>query len=58
MAAQLNSQIWRFSYGRKCYLNKADKIQIALPVNEEGEIDFNAVDAITDSCQVWDDLKF
>jgi len=26
ITAQLNSQIWRFSYGRKCYLNKVDKI--------------------------------
>ena len=57
ITAQLNSQIWRFSYGRKCYLNKIDKIQIPLPVNSVKEIDFTVIDAIVDSCQVWDDLK-
>jgi len=57
ITAQLNSQIWRFSYGRKCYLNKTDKIQIPLPVNPKGDIDFTTIDAIIDSCQVWDDLK-
>lgn len=57
ITAQLNSQIWRFSYGRKCYLNKTDKIQIPLPVNNNDEIDFNVIDSIVDSCQVWNDLK-
>ncbi len=57
ITAQLNSQIWRFSYGRKCYLNKTDKIQIPLPVNAKDDIDFATIEAIVDSCQVWDDLK-
>ncbi len=57
ITAQLNSQIWRFSYGRKCYLNKIDKIQIPLPVDNKGKIDFKTIDAIVDSCQVWEDLK-
>jgi type I restriction enzyme M protein len=57
ITAQLNSQIWRFSYGRKCYLNKTDKIQIPMPVNSKGDIDFSVIDSIVDSCQVWDDLK-
>ncbi|MDQ5920405.1 MAG: hypothetical protein QG673_461 [Pseudomonadota bacterium] len=57
IAAQLNSQIWRFSYGRKCYLNKIDKIQIPLPVNENNEIDNIMVDSIVNSVPIWDDLK-
>lgn len=57
ITAQLNSQIWRFSYGRKCYLNKTDKIQIPMPIDLNGEIDFKVIDSIVDSCQVWDDLK-
>jgi len=57
ITAQLNSQIWRFSYGRKCYLNKTDKIQIPLPINTKGDIDFGTIEAIIDSCQVWNDLK-
>jgi hypothetical protein len=38
-------------------LNKTDKIQIPLPINDEGDIDFTIIDAIVDSCQVWNDLK-
>ena len=57
ITAQLNSQIWRFSYGRKCYLNKIEKIQIPLPVIRNNEIDFGTIDMLIDSCQVWDDLK-
>lgn len=57
ITAQLNSQIWRFSYGRKCYLNKTDKIQIPLPIDKKGNIDFNMIDEIVDSCDVWNDLK-
>jgi hypothetical protein len=57
ITAQFNSQIWRFSYGRKCYLNKTDKIQVPLPVNKKGEIDYETINAIVDSCPVWSDLK-
>lgn len=57
ITAQLNSQIWRFSYGRKCYLNKTNKIQIPLPIDENGKIDLTTLHKIVDSCQVWNDLK-
>lgn len=57
ITAQLNSQIWRFSYGRKCYLNKTNKIQIPLPIDENGKIDLITLHKIVDSCQVWNDLK-
>ncbi|MEI6408985.1 MAG: N-6 DNA methylase [Bacteroidota bacterium] len=57
ITAQLNSQIWRFSYGRKCYLNKTSKIQIPLPVDENGQIALSILHKIVDSCQVWNDLK-
>ncbi|MCH8902670.1 MAG: N-6 DNA methylase [Bacteroidetes bacterium] len=57
ITAQLNSQIWRFSYGRKCYLNKTNKIQIPLPVDKNKKIDFNMISSIVNSCVVWDELK-
>lgn len=55
--AQLNGQRWRFSYGRKCYRNKVDKIKVALPADEAGNIDYNTIDKIVDSCPVWQELK-
>lgn len=57
VTAQLNSQIWRFSYGRKCYLNKLNKIQIALPVKPDGSIDDSTIASIVDSCPIWNELK-
>lgn len=41
--AYLNSLRWRFSYGRKCYSNKVDKINVIFPVNKEGEIDIKLI---------------
>ena len=37
--AYINSQKWRFSYGRKCYENKIDKITIQFPITNDGKID-------------------
>lgn len=35
----INKEKWRFSYGRKCYYRKMNKLKFPLPVNEKGEID-------------------
>ena len=56
ITAQLNSQIWRFSYGRKCYLNKVDKIVVSLPV-KNGKVDEKRVEEIVNSCSIWDDIQ-
>lgn len=37
--ANLNLQRWRFSYGRKCYQNKKNKLLVIFPLKESGEID-------------------
>lgn len=39
IVSSLNRQQWRYSYGRKCYLNRVDKINVSLPMKENGEID-------------------
>lgn len=44
--ASLNRERWRFSYGRKCYLNKKDKLTIPFPVNDQGAIDQSAIDRL------------
>jgi hypothetical protein len=41
--AYLNSMRWRFSWARKFYQNKVKKMQIAFPVDKNGEIDREAV---------------
>ena len=51
--SQINSLKWRFSYGRKCYENKADKIKIFLPVKSNGEIDEDFINAMFKKSTNW-----
>lgn len=39
IASLLNRQIWRYSYGRKCFREKMKKIVVPLPILPSGEID-------------------
>ncbi len=54
---QINSLKWRFSYGRKCYENKADKLKIFLPFNKKGEIDENYLEYIFKKSDQWELLE-
>jgi len=42
IAAMLNQMIWRYSYGRKCFRAKLQKVSILIPVTD-GEIDEEAI---------------
>jgi len=53
---QLNELKWRFSYGRKCYLNKIHKINIYLPFNKES-IDENYIEYLFKTSPSWNTLK-
>jgi hypothetical protein len=44
IVARLNKQKWRYYYGRKCYLNRVDKVDISLPIKENGEIDQETIE--------------
>ena len=44
--ADLNRQRWRFSYGRKCYQNKMDKLKVIFPIKDSGEIDQDYIENI------------
>lgn len=54
--AQLNSLRWRFSYGRKCYENKVQKVKIFLPF-KNGEIDENYIETLFKQNENWSLLK-
>ena len=47
--ACLNMERWRFSYGRKCYSNKIDKLTVPFFVNQDGSINENAIENIIPS---------
>lgn len=42
--AYLNRERWRFSYGRKCYMNKKDKLLIPFPVDSKGNLDEDSIE--------------
>jgi len=52
-STQINSLKWRFSYGRKCYENKADKLKIFLPINTKGELDEDYLDFVFKKSDKW-----
>lgn len=54
---QLNSLKWRFSYGRKCYANKADKLKIFLPVDKSNNIDEDFINFVFKNSDNWIFLK-
>lgn len=56
-STQINSLKWRFSYGRKCYENKADKLKIFLPINNKGELDENYLEYVFKKSEKWDLLE-
>lgn len=52
ITAQLNSLRWRFSYGRKCYENKAHKVKIFLPFRDD-EIDEHYIEFLLKTSPSW-----
>jgi len=54
---QINSLKWRFSYGRKCYENKASKLKIFLPINNKGELDEEYLNLVFKKTEMWSILK-
>lgn len=44
--AYLNKERWRYSYGRKSYANKIDKLIIPFPVSSDGKIDEDRIEEI------------
>jgi type I restriction enzyme M protein len=53
----LNAVTWRFSYYRKAYLNKVDKILCYVPVTKSGDIDHAWIKSVADSCDGWTQLR-
>ena len=53
---RLKSQKWRFSYGRKCYYNKIDKIKIKLPI-KNNEIDRKNISQLLENCYGWNFIE-
>ena len=53
----LNAVTWRFSYYRKAYMNKLDKISIYMPILDTGKVDHDWLKDLIESCDGWAQLK-
>jgi len=47
--ACINMERWRFSYGRKCYMNKLDTLTVPFPVDKKNKIDHEKIEKILSS---------
>lgn len=54
--AMLEMERWRYSYYRKCYMNKLGRFTIRLPA-KEGDIDEDVMEAVIVGAPYWDYLS-
>jgi hypothetical protein len=52
----MNRERWRYSYYRKCYLDKLKRLGILLPA-KDGELDEDAMQAAMESAPYWNFLQ-
>ncbi len=52
MAAMINNQKWRYSYGRQCYKEKLSALSIQVPMRD-GHIDEAAIETIVERQPYW-----
>jgi hypothetical protein len=43
VAALLNRMVWRYSYGRKCFKEKLQSVELRLPVSKKGDTTVDAL---------------
>lgn len=53
IVTEINRVKWRFSYGRKCYLNKINKVKIMMPVKKDGAIDQDYIEDLVNTLPGW-----
>jgi len=53
VAYMVNSEQWRYSYGRKLTKGRLKKTSIPIPINQEGKIDYELGNELLDCCYGW-----
>jgi hypothetical protein len=54
----LNSEQWRFSFGRKCFREKLSQAYINMPVDARGRLNETAIERFLSTVSYWDFLKY
>ena len=57
LVSELNRLKWRFSYGRKAYKNKIDKIKIFIPLDKNEDIAEDYIEKTVKTVSSWDILE-
>jgi hypothetical protein len=53
---QFRRMMWRFSYGRKCYFHKFERIKIFLPIKDK-QVDEDYIEKLCKSCYGWKEVE-
>jgi len=53
----INRQTWRYSYGRKCFKHKLEKMKICVPVNTLNKIDEPVIANLLENISYWNFLN-
>ncbi len=53
----LNRERWRYSYYRKCFMNKLRRFEVPLPIQADGSLDEDSMAAVVEAAPYWKWLK-
>ncbi|MBU0458569.1 restriction endonuclease subunit S [Patescibacteria group bacterium] len=54
IAALIRMMSWRYHYGRKLSIGRLEELSLKLPVEEDGNIDFDAIEKIVKNSYGWE----
>lgn len=57
VAAVINSERWRYSYGRKLTVGRLKKMLIPMPVKQDGKIDYALAEHLIQQCCGWREIN-
>jgi hypothetical protein len=49
----LNREVWRHSYGRKCFREKLKRFNIEVPIDDNGDLNEQAIENIVACASYW-----
>ncbi len=56
-AQMLSSAKWRYSYGRQCYQRRFAKTQFAMPVDQDGGLNYRYMEKMVEAIPYWQSVK-
>ncbi len=57
LASIINSECWRYSYGRKLTAGRLKRMLVPVPIKQDGKIDYEAIETLMNECYGWNEIK-